>query len=92
MRIAFNYYRVLQTINLPFSFVLGYMYGLAAFVICFCTAGLFASALFFEWYYQQRYYFYFNRGFSRSKLIGFAFGLNMILATILLIAIHFIHS
>ena len=85
MRIVFNYYRILLSANIPFSFVFGYIYGVAAFLMCFCTFGLLLSAFFFELYYKQRYYFYYNKGFSKLKLIGFSFLGNFILATLFLV-------
>jgi hypothetical protein len=82
MRIVLNYYRVLLSANLPFSFVFGFLYGITAFLISFCTFGLLLSAFFFELYYRQRYYFYFNKGFSRSKLISYCFLINLGLVTL----------
>jgi len=73
MRIVFNYYRTLLTANVAFSFVLGYIYGVWAFLISFCTFGLLLSAFFYEMYYKQRYYFYFNKGYTRRILIGYCF-------------------
>ena len=80
MRIAFNYYRTIQQVNIPFSFVFGFLYGIDAFLICFCTLGLLLSAFYFELYYKQQYYFYYNRGFSKVKLIVLSFLANLVLA------------
>jgi len=84
MRIFFNYYKIVQSVNLPISFLFGYIYGLAAFVISFTTLGLFLSVFYFDLYYKNSYYFYFNRGFSKSKLIGISFIVNVLIAAILI--------
>ena len=86
MRIVFNYYKTIQVVNVPFSFVFGVIFGIDAFLICFCTFGLVLSVFYFELFYKQQYYFYFNKGLSRSQLIGSSFLGNVIL-TILLVAL-----
>ena len=86
MRILFNYYKTIQEVNAPFSFVFGVLFGINAFLICFCTFGLVLSVFYFELFYNQQYYFYFNKGFSRSQLIGFSFLGNLIVAAVLVIA------
>jgi hypothetical protein len=91
MRIVFNYYRILLSVNIPFSFVFGYLYGVAAFLVSFCTFGVLLSAFFFEMYYKQRYYFYFNKGFSKLKLISFSFLGNVLLVIFYLLIKKFLH-
>lgn len=83
MRIVFNYYKILLSINLPFSYIFKFIYGTQAFLLTFCTFGLLLSAFFFELYYKQRYYFYYNKGFSKFKLIGFSFLGNLLFAALL---------
>ncbi|HEY4197992.1 MAG TPA: hypothetical protein VGM63_20765, partial [Mucilaginibacter sp.] len=85
MRVVFNYYKVLLSVNIPFSFVFGYLFGATAFAFTFCTFGLLISAFFFELYYKPRYYFYFNRGFSKFKLISYSFAANLLLTVLFVI-------
>lgn len=82
MRIVFNYYKIILSVNIPFSFIFGYIYGMPAFLASFCTFGLLLSVFYFELYYKQRYYFYFNRGFSKFKLISYSFIANLSLAVL----------
>jgi hypothetical protein len=91
MRIVFNYYKTIQTINAPFSFIFGFLLGINAFLICFCTFGLFLSVFYFELFYKQQYYFYFNKGFSRHQLIGFSFLGNGILTALFITAKNIFH-
>ncbi|HTE00233.1 MAG TPA: hypothetical protein VK668_13160 [Mucilaginibacter sp.] len=91
MRIVFNYYKILLTVNIPFSFIFGYIYGVPAFLASFCTFGLLISAFYFELYYKQRYYFYFNRGFTKLKLISYSFVANIILVALFFTFSKLIH-
>lgn len=91
MRVVFNYYKVISGVNLPFSYLFGYIYGLAAFVVSFVVFGFILSIFFFELYYKQRYYFYYNRGFSKSRLIGLSFLANLLLTVLLFIIVKWAH-
>ncbi len=85
MRTAFNYYRIIQSVNIPFSIVLGLLYGIEAFLLSFCTCGLVLSVFYFELFYKQQYYFYYNKGFSKLKLFGLAFLGNIALCALFLL-------
>jgi hypothetical protein len=91
MRIVFNYYKTLSSVNIPFSFLLGCLFGIPALVISFCVFGLILSAFYFELFYKQQYYFYYNHGFTKFKLIGFSFVGNILVAFLLLIILKIIH-
>jgi hypothetical protein len=84
MRAAFNYYKILLSVNIPFSFIFGYIYGVPGFIITFCTLGLLLSAVYFELYYKERYYFYYNKGYSKFRLISLSFLANIALVIVFL--------
>ncbi|WP_426667265.1 hypothetical protein ACPPVU_14670 [Mucilaginibacter sp. McL0603] len=91
MRIVFNYYKTLSSVNIPLSFLLGFLFGIPAFVISFCVFGLILSAFYFELFYKQQYYFYYNYGFTKFKLIGFSFVGNILVVFLIIIILKIIH-
>jgi hypothetical protein len=91
MRVVFNYYKILLSVNIPFSFIFGCLLGVTGFIVTFCTFGLLISIFFFELYYKPRYYFYYNRGFSKLKLISFCFVINSLLIVFFYIILKIFH-
>ena len=73
--------------NLPFALLLAYIFGFPAFVVSFCIFGLILSVFYFELFYKQQYYFYYNRGLTKFKLIGFSFVGNILLVAFLVFII-----
>ncbi|MGZ3750293.1 MAG: hypothetical protein ACXVB0_22175 [Mucilaginibacter sp.] len=91
IRTAFNYYKILLGVNLPFSFLLGFLYHFPAFVASFCVFGLMLSAFYFELFYKQQYYFYYNQGITKFKLIAFTFAGNILVTFLLFIILKIIY-
>jgi len=50
-----------------------------SFGLSFMTGGFLLSLYFYEKRSKNRYYFYYNKGFSRPKLIAYAYAINVLL-------------
>lgn len=82
-----HYYRSIQGFNFLFSCIagaLGMIGGedrpgafFSAFLISFFTGGYLLALFFYELRSRQQYYFYYNRGFSRLRLILFSYLLGL---------------
>lgn len=88
MKLILLYYKELLSFNLPFSLIVG-MLGLTTkngffqgFMLSFMTGGFLLSLYFYEKRYKAQYYFYFNKGFSRLRLIAYVYAVNMLLMLI----------
>jgi hypothetical protein len=85
MKLVWLYYKEIHNFNLPFSMFMGLL-GLTAvdgfyqsFGLSYMTGGFLLSLYFYEKRNKARYYFYFNRGFSRPRLIAYAYAINIVL-------------
>jgi hypothetical protein len=88
MKVLFYYYKSLHYFNIPFSALLGCQ-GLLennkvegflrGFTLAFFTGGFLLSVFFYGLKYEKRYYFYYNKGFSKIRLIGFSYLVNVAL-------------
>lgn len=88
MRSLFLYYKQISSFNIPFSLLvalLAYING-GRFDIYFflplLTLGYMLSLYLFEVRYSNQYFFYFNLGLGKIKLIGCCFGINGAIALI----------
>ena len=86
MKTLFHYYKSLLRFNFLFSVLVGCigMIGndkpegfLRAFAISFLTGGFALAVFFYGLRYGHGYYFYYNKGFSKVKLIGLTYVLNI---------------
>jgi len=88
MKLILLYYKEILSFNLPFSLIMGTLSlttengFFQGFLLSFMTGGFLLSLYFYEKRYKARYYFYFNKGFSRYKLIAYVYGVNMVLLII----------
>ncbi|MEQ6122063.1 hypothetical protein [Reichenbachiella sp. MALMAid0571] len=85
MKLILLYYKELHYFNLPFSALLG-ISGLAVgldflstFIVSSITVGFLLSVYFYEIRYADRYYFYFNRGISKLKLLTITYLIDVLL-------------
>lgn len=94
MKILLHYYKSLNSFNIPFSLLLGCfgMIGgdrldgfLLIFAISLLTGGFGLALFFYGLKYEHCYYFYYNKGFSKMKLIGLAYGINVAGITVCLL-------
>ncbi len=87
MKMLFHYYKAIHSFNIPFSLLAGLL-GLMGhdkvagflkgFMLSLFTGGFALSVFFFGLAYENRYYFYYNKGFSKFQLIGGAYLLNVV--------------
>lgn len=87
MRAFFHFYKEIQYFNIPFSLVVAVfgMIGsedmLQGFVFTFflslLSGGYLLSLYFYELRNKKRYYFYYNKGFSRLTLVLYCFLCNL---------------
>ncbi|MCH7402240.1 hypothetical protein ACFOUP_18460 [Belliella kenyensis] len=79
------YYREINSFNLPFSILIGFLFlvldenFLRGFMLSFISGGMFIALYLFEKRYKEKYYFYFNRGYSKLKLIAYTQVFNVLI-------------
>jgi len=79
LRAFFQYLLAVNIFNFIASLILSVASGLSYFPIFFCTFGLAIGIFMYGFYFKQQYYFYYNLGFTRAKLIRMVFVTNLIL-------------
>jgi len=87
-----NYYKDIQLMNLPLSLaagILGSIEGvfLKTFVVTFLSVGFLIAVYFFGKRKAGQYFFYYNKGFSKAKLVISTYLLNVLVVILLLMAI-----
>ena len=87
-----NYYKDIQLMNLPLSLaagILGSIEGvfLKTFVVTFLTVGFLTAVYFFDQRKAEQYFFYYNKGFSKPRLVISTYLLNVLVVILLLVAI-----
>lgn len=90
MKILFHYYKSLHSFNIPFSILVGFFGTIAnggtdgflrTFIISFLSGGFLLSVFFYGLRHENLYYFYYNKGYSKWKLIGCSYGINVAVAS-----------
>ena len=90
------FYKSTLTVNLTVSFAIGFLgiiWGgtFMAFPVSFTTVGLFFALLYKETVCPNEYYFYYNRGISKIKLISICLLVNIVVsAPLILIILHYV--
>jgi hypothetical protein len=95
LMIYWAFYRSTVTVNFAVSFtvsfvtlMLGFIPGcFTVFAVSLITAGLFLAFMYKEVVCPQEYYFYYNRGISKIKLILFCFFVNALPSALILIIV-----
>jgi Zn-dependent protease len=83
------FYKSTVTINLVVSLMVGLVtVSITVFAIGLVTFGLFFAFLYKEVVRPQEYYFYFNRGISKIKLIIFCILVNILPSALILIILQ----
>jgi hypothetical protein len=87
MKKAFaKYYFDLTRYNVAFSILIGIITSRPnAAIITFLTFGMIVGFLCFRYFQNNQYYFYYNLGISKSKLLLTTWVINALLASILLL-------
>ena len=94
------FYKSTVTINLVVSLMVSLVVlmispvlaSITVFAIGYVTFGLFFSFLYKEVVRPKEYYFYYNRGISKIKLIVFCILVNCLLSTLILIILNYVTS
>jgi len=87
MKAFFNYYLTINCINLPASILIALIAGANWLPISFCTFGLAMGLLAFNLLFKNQYYFYYNLGFTKTRLALMVFGFNCVIALLLFLII-----
>ncbi|MFP9098334.1 hypothetical protein ACLI09_04710 [Flavobacterium sp. RHBU_24] len=88
MRAFFQYLLTVNIFNFIASLILSVAFGLGYFPVLFCTFGLGVGIIVYGFYFKQQYYFYYNLGFTRAKLVRMAFVTNFILSAPFIILLN----
>ena len=87
------FYKSTVTINLVVSLAIGLVStSIIVFAVNLVTIGLFFTFLYKEIVCPQEYYFYYNQGISKIKLILFCLLVNIFPSTLILIILHYVAS
>ena len=94
------FYKSTFTVNLVVSFLIGLISLMISpvsvcinvFAISLVSSGLFFAFLYKEIVCPHEYYFYYNRGISKLKLILFCVLVNALPTTLILIIAHYVSS
>jgi hypothetical protein len=87
MKILLHYYTSLHAFNIPFSLLMGCFGSLAdhkmegfflSFLISLFSGGFGLALYFYGRRYSNTYYFYYNKGYSKMKLIGLSYAINVV--------------
>ena len=75
-----KFYQDITIYNLGFSILIGlytsFLWGLAIF----CTVGMFIGLVVFEAFRKNQYYFYYNMGVTKKRLLIYTWLINLLLA------------
>jgi hypothetical protein len=92
MKMLLNYYKDIQLINLPLSLVAGLLASiedsfLRVFIITFLSGGFLISIYFFEQRCAEQYFFYYNKGLSKTRLLLSTYVINILAVALILTGI-----
>lgn len=87
MKALFHYYKEIQYFNIPLSLIVA-VFGMlgsehmvqgfvATFFLSLLTGGYLLSLYFYELRNKKRYYFYYNKGYSKLRLMLYGFLINL---------------
>ncbi|RAI94936.1 hypothetical protein [Algoriphagus yeomjeoni] len=88
MRSLFLYYKQINSFNIPFSLSIALLVlsERGSFSVFFflplLTVGFLLSLYLYQVRYANQYFFYYNLGLDKLKLIGFTFGINASIALV----------
>jgi hypothetical protein len=92
MKMLLNYYKDIQLINLPLSLAAALLASiegafLKVFIITFLSGGFLMSIYFFEQKRAAQYFFYYNKGLSKIRLLLLTYLINILLVALILTGI-----
>jgi hypothetical protein len=87
MKAFYHYYLTINSISLPASVLIALIAGINWLPIVFCTFGLAMGLVAYNLLFKNQYYFYYNLGFTKTKLAFNVFGLNCIVAVLMFLII-----
>lgn len=90
MKAFWHYFTSVNAFNLVASVLAAVPAGLLYFPVIFTSFGTLAGLFCFSYFYNDQYYFYYNLGFTKKKLITTLFIVNAFIAFMLFIAFYLI--
>lgn len=91
--IYWTFYKSTVTINLAVSLIICIIArSVTVFAVGLVTFGLFFAFLYKEVVRPHEYYFYYNQGISKIKLIIFCLFVNILPSALILIITHYVTS
>jgi hypothetical protein len=87
MKAFYNYYLTINSISLPASVLIALIAGINWLPIAFCTFGLAIGLVAYNLLFNNQYYFYYNLGFTKTRLALIVLGFNCILAFLMFLII-----
>jgi hypothetical protein len=85
-----KYYYDVTRYNLAFSVLIGVLRGVTPAIISLGTFGMFIGVICFGYLQNNQYYFYHNLGFTKLRLILTVWGINLILAVLILLIASYV--
>ena len=82
MKIVFKYFLSINVFNITYSTLLGILFSPISIPLCFGTFGTFVGYLSFNYYFKNQYYFYYNLGLTKKRLITQVWIINIFLSII----------
>jgi hypothetical protein len=77
-RAFWKYYWDINLFNIMISLFFGIYFGIIWSLLIFCSYGIFIGFLAFRYMKNEEYYFYYNLGLTKAKLIKSIFCYNLI--------------
>ncbi len=87
-RAVYKYYYDVTRFNLAFSILIGALRGVLSGVIMLGTLGMVIGLLCYQYFQKDQYYFYYNLGLSKPKLITITWVINAAACLLILIVLQ----
>lgn len=86
MRVFIKYFLDINLFNVIYSILVGILFLTPKYIpICFGSFGTVVGYLSYNYFFKNEYYFYFNLGLTKKKLILLVWCLNLVISTIIFI-------
>jgi len=83
-RAFWKFYQDNLIFNIPSALIFGMFFGILWGVLIFSSFGFLIGVIGYHYFYKEHYYFYYNIGWTRKKLMQQVFIVNFLIATFLI--------